>query len=211
MEEHRYSTFTLDLHWLGGEPREPELEQHVATCDQCRAYVAQLDEVAARPLVLPAMPRRRWWPFALAVAVAIAVVMVVVLRPSHDAVQVAAKGAPAVQVLVRREGATTVWDASLRIRDRDALAVRVACEAMMYATVLVADRGGWSRAYTGRCSDDVLPFSLAVDGDPGDERIAVVLSTAPLDDAAARRAADDQTRSADVWTLDLVFDKELVK
>jgi hypothetical protein len=114
-----------------------------------------------------------------------------------------------VQVLVHRDGATAVWDASVHIRDRDALALRVACEAMTHVAVLVADHGRWSRTFAGSCRDEVLPFTLAVDAEPGGERIAVVLSTEPLDDSAAQRAADDQTRSAAVWALELDFTKEI--
>lgn len=210
MEEHRYSTFALDLYWAAEAARDPELEAHLATCERCGAYLDHLRSIDARPLVLPAAraSRRRWFVPAFAFAIALAAGVVLWLHTSPAPTYVASKGAPAVQVLVRRDGATRLWDTEFKIRGRDVLALRVACEAMTRVTVLVSDRGDWKQTFEGACPNDVLPFTLVVDDDPGDDRIAVVLSRAPLDQASARRAADPQTQNADIWALTFVLTKE---
>ena len=216
MENHRYSTFALDVYWAAGAARDPDLEAHIIACERCRGYLDHLRSADARELVLPARPRRRTFVAAFAFAIAVAAGIVLWLRGttegSHQApTYVATKSAPAVQVLVRRDGATRLWDTNARIREHDALALRVACESMTHVVVLVSDRGDWKPTFESACEADVLPFTLVVDDEPGDERVAVVLSRAPLDPASARRAAEQQTKNADVWALMFVFGKELSK
>jgi len=210
MEEHRYSTFALDVYWAAEAARDPDLEAHLAACERCRGYLDHLRSIDARTLALPAAraSRRRWFVPAFAFAVALAAGVVLWFHASPAPTYVASKGAPAIQVLVRRDGATHLWDPEFKIRDRDVLALRVACEAMTRVTVLVADRGDWKQTFEGACQDDVLPFTLVVDDDPGDDRIAIVLGRAPLDQASARLAADSQTKNADVWALTFVLTKE---
>lgn len=204
-DEHRYSTFALDLHWA--EP-SPDVQAHVAECERCSAYLAHLGELDARPFALPvARPRRRFViAFAFA-ALALALVLLVWRRDSRPA-YVATKSAPAVQVLLRRDGRLSVWNGSDAIRPRDTLALRLACEAMTRVVVLVRDRDQWTQAFDGPCLDEVLPFTLVVDDEPGDERIAVLLSASTLDQASVVRAIDLQTQRADVWALQYVFTKE---
>ena len=213
MKEEHYSTFALDLHWA---TRDPEIEAHVAGCERCGAYVAHLRELDGKPLAVPARRRRAWrWP-ALAAFVAAAAVVAFVLwhRPAPTQTHiprgtyVAAKSAPALQVLLQRDGQLHVWEGGQRIRGNDKLALRVACEAMTHVTVLVRDRQQWTQTFAGTCTDEVLPFTLVVDSEPGEERIAVVLSAGAIDQDAAARAADQQTRTATVWALQSIFTKE---
>jgi hypothetical protein len=220
MDEHRYSTFALDLYWAADASRDPELETHVAACERCRAYLDHLRTVDARDLVLPARARpvRKSVIAAFAFAVVLAAAILLWLRGREPAERtreaptyVATKSAPAVQVLVRRDGATRLWEAEAKLRGHDALALRVACEAMTRVAVLVAEHGEWKQTFTGACQNDVLPFTLVVDDEPGDERVAVVLGRAPLDEDSARHAAELQIKTADIWALTFVFAKESQK
>jgi hypothetical protein len=123
---------------------------------------------------------------------------------------VAPKSAPAVQVLLHREGRTTIWDSVTPVRPRDALALRVACEGLARVSVLVPPSSGsaWTRVSEGVCMEaGILPFTLVVDDQPGDERAAVVFSRTMLDEQSARTSVEQKTRAGDVWTVELVFPK----
>jgi hypothetical protein len=206
---HDYSPFLLDLYYVSDEPRDPELSRHLDGCVRCRAYIEHLDAASARPFALP-VARRRWWPVAALAFAALAVAALALwLRAGDRPPYIATKGEPGVQLLVRRADQTVVWDASRPVRAGDAIALRLACQAMTRATVLFADHFQWKRAFGDACRDGVLPFTLVVDGEPGDERIAIVLSNEPLDDMAAQHAIETQARSAAVWTLQLVLTKEM--
>jgi hypothetical protein len=103
-----------------------------------------------------------------------------------------------------------VWDGRAPVRPGDALALRLACEGLPHASVLVpsSPQSDWARVSESACpAGEPLPFTLVVDSQPGDERVAVVFSRSPLDETAAVRAATAQTRSPDVWTVVLVFAK----
>jgi hypothetical protein len=56
--------------------------------------------------------------------------------------------------------------------------------------------------------EDVLPFTLVVDGASREERIAVVMSAARLSDEALSRAARDTERSERAWTVRFVLPEE---
>jgi hypothetical protein len=207
MTDHRYSTFALDLYWAAPGTRDLELEQHLRGCDHCRSYVEHLGALDRQPIATRARPKRSW--FVIAAALAFALVILVVAWPRHLAAPtVAIKGEPGVQVLVHRGAETTVWDASQPLRARDALALRVACDAMTHVAVLVPDQAGWRLAFDGACQAGVLPFTLVVDDQPGVEQTAVVVSQTPLDATALQRAVEQQTRTAAIWTTRFTFTKE---
>lgn len=208
MDEHRYSTFALDLYWAAPDTRDLELERHLAECDRCRSYVEHLAAVDVRPIALVERRNKSWLPALVAAALAIAVVIIVLAWPRHTAPTVAVKGEPGVQVLVHRGAETMLWDPSLPVRARDALALRVACEGMARVSVLVPEATGWHLAFEGPCQDGVLPFTLVVDDQAGIERISVVLSQTELEVTAAQRAAELETRSTALWTTRFTFAKE---
>ncbi len=215
--EHRYSTFALDLHWAAGKP-DPALAAHLEECARCRSYLDGLRALDALPMGMRAarptskgIPRWGSW-VAVAAALVLAVGSALLLRRAALGGRegyVATKSAPAAQVLVRRAGQTMVWDGRGPVRAGDSLALRVACEGMAHVGVLVRTRdGSWSRVFDGGCPHgETLPFTLAVDAEPGDEHIATVLSRIPLDEEQVRRAVQARTRSEDVWTMLLVFAK----
>ncbi|HEY0705346.1 MAG TPA: hypothetical protein VGG33_01025, partial [Polyangia bacterium] len=124
---------------------------------------------------------------------------------------VGAKGTPAVQTVVRRGAGTAIWDGRAPVRPRDALAFRVACEGFDRVTVMARPdaQSEVVRVYEGPCPAvaAVLPFSLTVDAQPGDESVALILSRQPLDDRAAVSAAAARTRNQDLWVVALSLPK----
>lgn len=58
---------------------------------------------------------------------------------------------------------------------------------------------------------DPLPFTLQVDDEPGDEKLAVVLSQDELDDDTLRRAIAETRQTADTWVLSYVMPKQTEK
>lgn len=217
------SAFTLDVFWASGRPRDSAIEEHIAGCRRCRAYLATLDALRdAGPATGPPLPSAlhssrprivaRWgWSAAGAVALAASVSLFLV-RGWHPATTryVAAKGVPGVQVLVHREGGTHVWDGRSPVRPGDLLALRVACEGLEHVAVASPGPTEWARLSNAACprQGEPLPFTLVVDAEPGDERLAVVLSREQMDDRGLRRAIAEAQRTEDVWVADFILPKE---
>ncbi|HEU4534427.1 MAG TPA: hypothetical protein VFS00_09925 [Polyangiaceae bacterium] len=171
----------------------------------------------ARGRASGAAPRRARLRFVapaaglLAVAAALALAL---RRPADDAADedyVAAKAAPAVQLLVRSEGTTRVWDGRSALRPGDAIAIRVACERLGHVTVATDAPGGLARLSDGPCpkSPSALPFTLVVDDQPGRERFSVVLATKRLEDEQLRDRVRENARERDVWVTAFDLRKEL--
>jgi hypothetical protein len=113
-------------------------------------------------------------------------------------------------VLVHRDAETWIWDARSPVRPGDALALRVACEGLEHVAVASPGAGGWERITDAACpaGSEPLPFTLVVDGAPGDEELAVVLSREVLDDETLRAAVTEGRRTQDVWVTGFVLPKE---
>jgi hypothetical protein len=217
------STFALDVYWASGRG-DPTLEEHVTACARCLAYLARLEELAqSGPRVpVPAAhvpvrdaterPKRRWaLPSALGAGLALAAGLVLLVRGRPvEPRYVGLKGTPAVQVLVHRQADTWIWDGRTAIRPGDALALRVACEGLDHVAVASPGAAGWGRITDVECPVEgaPLPFTLVVDGAPGDEQLAVVLSRDALDDDSLRGAIGESRRTADVWVAGFVLPKE---
>jgi hypothetical protein len=218
----------------GAEDPSP-IAAHVATCATCAAYLAELAaleaEAAPAPhaspasLAAPASPaapharvvhlgglRRLAASVATVAALAAAVLVYVKTRPAvvDDADYVGAKGTPAVQILVRSSGQTRVWDGRSAVRPGDSLAVHVACEQLEHVTVGAPSPRGVTRLSDGACpkAPATLPFTLVVDGEPGSERLIVVIARRRLDDGVLADAVRAGSRSADVWVTSFEFPKE---
>lgn len=224
LEEPRCSPFALDLHWASREPPDAALAEHLARCERCRAYLAGLRALDAdRPVALLGVARRAEsraagsmrWVLPLAGVLAVAACMLVFMNSRRDSRvgYVGEKGTPAVELLVRRDGDTAIWNGHAAVYPGDALAVRVACEGLSHVVVVAQTEGrGWTRLADADCPPDPsssLPFTLLVDEQPGDEHFVVVLSRAVLDDAAIRNAATGATRTADLWTVRFDVPKSL--
>jgi hypothetical protein len=223
------STFELDVYWAergadGEAGGDPAVASHVAGCARCQAYLSSLDALEARapavPRVSSVRPRARsnraLWalPVTGALAAAAAVGLYVHGRNLESDHYVGIKGTPAVQVLVHRGQATRIWDGHSPLHPGDALALRVACEGLK--RVVVASPGGtsgdghWGRLSDVACpaGDDPLPFTLQVDSEPGDEKLAVVLTQDSIDDPTLQKAIDEERHAQDVWVVRYVMPKE---
>jgi hypothetical protein len=174
----------------------------------------------ARGRASNAAPRRARLRFVAPAAAALAVAAALALslrRPAADAADaadadyVAANAAPAVQLLVHREGTTRVWDGRSALRPGDAIAIRVACEQLAHVTVATDAPGGLTRLSDGPCpkSPSALPFTLVVDDQPGRERFSVVLATRRLEDEPLRDRVRENARDRDVWVTAFDLPKEL--
>jgi hypothetical protein len=210
------STFALDVYWASGRSGDASLESHLAGCDRCRAYLASLDALAESASA-PALPARRAggasvrrWAAPVIGALALAAGLALVFRPDH---YVGIKGTPAVQLLLHRDHDTRLWDGHSPLHPGDALALRVACEGLKRVVVAAPAQAGWARLSSVGCptNDEPLPFTLQVDDEPGDEKLAVVLSQDELDDGTLQKAIAETRRTADVWVLSYVMPKETEK
>ena len=212
-----FSTFELDVHFAAGTP-EGELAEHVATCTRCAAYLDELRALDAQPHVRIAVPpatpggkraRGRFLGSAAGVlAIAAAVALYVRGRQAAEEPYVGVKGAPAVQVLVRGNDGTRIWDGHSPVHPGNAIALHVACEQLTQFTV-VDDSPEHGRFSEGVCPKTpmTLPFTLVVDDQPGHERFIVVLSRAHLDDPTLRQYVRSGTRDQDVWVTAFDFPK----
>ena len=221
--EPEVSTFALDVYWAAGQSGDPSLDAHVAGCDRCRAYLCRLDALAASGPALPAPmtretrpARRRSWivPVAGALALAAAVALVFRGKPVPGDGYVGIKGTPAVQLLLHRDHDTRLWDGHSPLHPGDAIALRIACEGLKRVVVAAPGASGdWAPLSSNACpaNEDPLPFTLQVDGEPGDEKLAVVLSQDELYPGALQRAIAETRRTADVWVLSFVMPKETEK
>ena len=194
---------TLTLHRLrygeldGSEVRS--VRGHIDACDACRARL-QAQEAHRAAFVAAPVPdairalrpkaRRPWWQLAglPALAVAAAALLFVALPDGGDGVRLKGGGGD-VEVLVQSGGAgdAHVWASGEALRAGDRVQVRVPPGPWSHAWLsdgreLIAD----FEVSRGRAT--LAPFSLELDGAPGDERLVLILSEDPLGEAAARAA-----------------------
>jgi hypothetical protein len=223
-EEH-LSMFELDL-YFATQASDPRIEEHVASCGRCSAYLSELDALQASP-PLPAMPgapaqarsrptRQRASRLTLAAGLAVlgAAIALLVMSGEGEPPAVAVKGSPAVQVLVRRGEETRTWDGSRPVQPGDALGLRVACEEFRHVAVAVASgqaRGRWSHLSQGVCpaAGGALPLTLVVDDEPGSERLAVVFSRSRLDPLALDEAIEARRLDTDAWVTRFELAKDV--
>jgi hypothetical protein len=137
------------------------------------------------------------------------------VEEQEDGAYVGAKGAPSVQVLVRsQESHAVVWNGQEPIRPGDSLAFRVACEGFRQVAIAAPSKDGrsWVRLSAAACPTDAspLPFTLVADEQPGDERLAVVLSRRPLNDETLAEVVQRQVRAADVFAILITLPKSPV-
>lgn len=211
-----WSSFALDVYWASGRRGDPALEAHLVTCEDCRRYLARLDAMVATepPLSIPAArPRAKRWTMPALGVVALAAGALLFLsrpRPTPPDDYVGTKGTPAVQLLVHRDRDTRIWDGRSPVHPGDSVALRVACEGLTHLVVAAPGPRGWARLSGAPCtsSDELAPFTLRVDEEPGSESLAVVLSRDEMSDAALEQAIGESRRSADTWVVTFVLPKE---
>jgi hypothetical protein len=225
-EEH-ISMFELDLYFAAQAP-DARIEQHVAMCARCGGYLAELAALQTQTsMPLPPARRgagratsRRARPRALTLAAGLTVLgavtaVLLISRPAEQA-PVAIKGAPSVQLLVRRGEDTRPWDGTSPVRPGDVLGLRLACEELRQVAVVArsADpRGRWSPLYQGDCppAGAALPFTLVVDDQPGVERFAVVFSASALDRGALDDAVERRRMDGSAWVTRFELGKEIAR
>jgi hypothetical protein len=233
VEERDPSTLALDAYWASGRAPDARIERHLDTCARCSTYLRELDALheTARAAPIPPLleesgevaerrsdpralrPRRALGVAPVVVGLAAVAALVALLSratlPSRPA-YVAAKGAPAVDLLVRRGAATRLWDGRSAVRPGDALALRVACESAKHVAVAAKAEPAWKVLAEVDCpaQGDVLPFTLVVDDAPGEEDLAVVLSPDAMSEERVRAAVADSQRADDAWVVDFALPKE---
>jgi hypothetical protein len=215
--QDHFSTFELDVHFANGRPSGSTIERHILECARCSDYLHELEELGRVPprAVAPAASRlpgrTRMWAVPAAGALAVAAVAMIVARGRNheEDAYVGIKGTPAVQVLVRSQDRSEIWDGRAPVHPGDALALRIACEGFTEVAVLTPAAGRWARVSQGVCpaSGTPLPFTLVVDDAPGEERLGVVLSGRRLTDEALEAAAERELRNREVWAVRLAFPK----
>jgi hypothetical protein len=203
------SSLEVDV-WFADGKQDGEIAEHVASCARCSAYVAELQTLSAQDLGahLPIAPTptksrlRRLAPAVTTLALAASLALYARSRAVTEATEyVGVKGAPAVEVLVRSDGGTRIWDGHTPVHAGDALALRVACEHLRQVTVATETQTGIARLADVPClpAAPALPFTLVVDEEPGNERFSVVLTAARVDDSKLRALVQAKTRDRDAW------------
>ncbi|MFS8066092.1 MAG: hypothetical protein ACMG6S_06945 [Byssovorax sp.] len=231
-EMHPVSRFELDVHWSSGRPAEATIEAHVLACGACQRYLAHLDRIAAEPAPSwnprgersaggpRAAPWRTWLALSgTAAAVAFGTLIYLRARPAAQwgdpGAYVGVKGSPAVQVLVRTSAGTSVWDGRAPVHPGDALALEVAFEGVERVAVAAPSPhgGAWTRLAEAECvrAPLLLPFTLVIDEQPEDERVAIVFSAERIDDGDLTAAIEGEARTRDVWVAGFVLHKSIVK
>jgi hypothetical protein len=206
------STFALDLYFASGRADDPSLEEHVASCQHCAAYLSSLERLCGEPAWHAAPPRsRRGLGVGILAAACAGIAVAVWLSgaPDRQAPYLASKGVPAVQALIRDQSGSRVWDGKTPIRAGDAIALRAGCDRFVHVAVLVASAGGEQRVFDGTCpsGSDPLPFTLLADDKPGVERIHVIFSQERLDDPSVSAALRSGERDTAVWVDQLLLRK----
>jgi hypothetical protein len=134
-------------------------------------------------------------------------------RESARGSYVASKGQPGAQAIIRSDGRSQIWDGKRPLRKGDAIALRAWCEGFAHVAVITpsAIDGEWSRLFDGPCprESEPLPFTLVVDDQPGEERLALVFSATRVADEALRSAARRTEHTPETRVIHLSFRKAL--
>ncbi len=229
MSTPHLSPFALDA-YFSEQKSDVEIEGHLGSCESCAAYVANLRRLDGednkrflrRPLQATSRVgrpgrdanARRFVAISSAVGtLALAAGFVLFLR--HRQVEdtyVGIKGLPAVQVIVKSDLGTRVWDGASPVFPGDALALEVACEDMSFVTVATEDEGTRKvgRLSEGPCPKNAapLPFTLVVDEQRGPEHFSVVMSHVHLEDDVLAASVRERTRKDGIWVTAFTFQKE---
>jgi len=179
----------------------PELESHLQSCEQCRAY---LEALAATPSVRDRAAlqlrlershrtRSRWWWGAPPLAVAAGALLFAGLRPQPslptNPSYVGVKGFPSVWIYVKHGSTTALWNGKAALFVGDQLRLKIDPGQYRRLEVYSVKRPQAPELlYSGNIAPArtmTLPDAWEVDAEPGDERLLVVLSNEPVKPAVA--------------------------
>jgi hypothetical protein len=208
------SSFALDVYFASGCTADAVLEQHVASCERCAAYLSSLRALSDEPAwSTRARAPRGARRVATLLAAGVLAAGLLWVRLTSEPEYVASKGVPAVQALIRDQSGSRVWDGKTPIRPGAAIALRAACERFTHIAVVVDAAGAEQRVFDAVCPSgaDPLPFTLVADDKPGVERIRVVFSEARLDEPALHAALLRAERGETIWVDQLLLHKAVAK
>lgn len=199
----------------------PELVRHVASCEQCASHLARLRQPEPVPEWVHALPpqRRRFslprWlvPMgAVALAMGLLLIVLPIDEPSvtHEDPAWAAKGAPEVQIIVKRGETTSRWSEGDRVVPGDQLRIELHPSGLSHYVVVSPGAGGFTTLARGELRDasGLVPGAWEVDAKGREERLIIVLSRAPLSTAELEEAVATLPRTAEVWTLERKLPKQ---
>jgi len=180
--------------------------QHLATCEPCRADLANLasDQRRFEREVFPQTraavmqrrtPWRRWWPAfpALGIAAAAAAAWLVILTP-QPVPEILTKGDTTLAIFVARDkNVLSVSDGKTRLRPGDRIRFVLQPAGQRYGVIASLDGAGRSTVYHpfgGHDSAELgagprveIPGSIVLDASPGPERVFAVLAPHPFSTA----------------------------
>ena len=199
----------------------PELVRHVESCERCASHLARLRQPAPIPEWVHALPppRRRFslprWLVPMG-AVALAAGLLLIVLPvgepaiTDEAPAWAAKGAPEVQIIVKRGETTSRWSEGDRVRPGDQLRIELHPSGLAHYVVVSPGAGGFTTLARGELREvsGLVPGAWEVDARGREERLVVVLSRAPLSAAQLDEAVATLPRTAEVWTLERKLPKQ---
>jgi hypothetical protein len=184
-----------------------EVSQHVSGCEVCQRHLRDLAETPPAPEpsgVWSGVARRerraRAWVAGASVLAAAACLLLVLGRapvtttPEEQPTYVGAKGLASVWIYVKRGAQTELWDGKRPIAAGDRLRIKLDPAAFRRVEVYsVKDPRAPEQLYAGAVAagSSTLPDAWEVDGEPGAERLVVVLANAPTQPAWERWLAGE--------------------
>ncbi len=191
------SFLALDRFSLGAT--SSQVAEHVRSCDECQRYLRALAE-APPSAVLPSIQagvaeqrrrtQRRWGAAASVLAAAACLAFALTrLAPSASSektgpLYVGAKGFASVWIYVKRGTVTQLWDGKQPVFAGDRLRIKLDPSGFRQVAVYsLKDPETPELLFTGSVApaqSSTLPDAWEVDGEPGAERLVVVLSNEPV-------------------------------
>lgn len=192
--------------WTAGEATELEAQaqrRHLETCQDCAADVAALNEAQLAWNGAHDVPRRRA-PVRLIAGGLVALAASLALWVGLPASTLTAKGAPRVEVAVRREGASFWAETGSPLRTGDALGFFVTTPSPTFLTLLYLDASGPTVIFpeTGSAAAlsmgvrQSLPVGSVLTAGEGCERVFAVFSETALPTSTAKELIRSATLDA---------------
>lgn len=178
-----------------------QLDEHLASCEECRRYVESLREAPPSSAMLPIRNRierareerqrklRFRWLTGASTILAAACLLLLVGRatppsPSQRPAYVGVKGFSSVWIYVKHGTTTKLWDGKQTVAGGDRLRLKVDPAGYRRVEVYsVKNASAPELLYAGSVAPTqsaTLPDAWEVDNEPGAERLFVVFSNEPV-------------------------------